>query len=101
MIDQMKLEGFAEAAGIILPEGKSLKKLIENLGVQNNGKYYFVSDVLVGKIRDMFQGIFDSGVQVVYFEQLYEDKLDFFEESGITSPELLKSILEKSNHGMQ
>lgn len=95
MIDQMKLEGFAEAAGIILPEGKSLKKLIENLGVQNNGKYYFVSDVLVGKIRDMFQGIFDSGVQVVYFEQLYEDKLDFFEESGITSPELLKSILEK------
>lgn len=97
MIDRLKLNNFADNASLVLPDEKALKKIIANIGVQYNGKFYFISSELSSTINNMFRDMFNTGIQVVYFEMFYEGKHEFFEENGIASPELLRNILEKND----
>lgn len=97
IIDRMKLNSFAEQAGIVLPDDSILSKWFIEKGVLANGKYYFISEQLSVLVCDLFEKAFISGAQVVYFETIFEANFDELNENGIASSELLKGIYEKNN----
>ena len=95
--EYMRLRDYAESDGVMLPsDDDELKSLILKCGTVIDGRVYVKSDDISQELKDMVGVIFESGVQVIYFEALFEQKSEWMSSHFITSEDMLKELLKKS-----
>lgn len=79
------------------PKEKISRNLIADViranGIEDNGKFYFISDEDVKKIKCLFNEILEKNF-VVYYSAVYDRYSDFFTHLHIFSPKVLKKILQ-------
>ncbi len=79
----------------------SRAKIIEIIcknGVENGGRYYFISASKVEEIQKLFAGILEKN-SIAYYSEIYEKHSDFFARLQIFSIDVLKDFLLKLNDG--
>lgn len=98
--ERMRLRRFADAMGVVLPEGdETLRAAILSTGTVIDDKVYYRSKELTAVLRCMVGSIFSTGVRVIYYENLFERERDRMDAYGIVSTETLKGHLKKSIPG--
>ncbi len=96
----MRFRQFAEEMGIGLPEEDELLKLaILSSGTVIDDRVYSKSDDMPQELQRMVDDIFASGVDVIYYESLFENELEWMKSHVITSPDMLKKYLQKNIAG--
>ena len=68
---------------------------IRNMGFEFNGKVYLIADDDIEAIENKIQEYAGQGINIVYFQDLYDRYEDRFYNAKIISSEMLKSLLEK------
>ena len=79
----------------------SRDKIIETIcknGVENGGRYYFISSSKVEELQKLFAGILEKN-SIAYYSEIYEKHSDFFARLQIFSIEVLKDFLPELNDG--
>ena len=95
--EYIRFRQFAEEMGIALPEDDDkLKASLLYCGTVIEGKLYYNDNDMVQELRSIVNNIFSSGANVVYYESLFECEQEWMEAHSITSPEMLKKILQKN-----
>lgn len=93
----IRLRNYAEADGVTLPtDDEELKNQILKCGTVIDGRVYVKADDIGQELKDMVSGIFESGVQAIYFEALLEQKSEWMSSYFITSEDMLKELLVKN-----
>lgn len=89
----MRLRNFAEMNNVILPESnEDLQKEILASGVKIEGKIFALDESLLDGVALILDNIFDTGINVVFFDCLMEINKQFLEQHHVISPEMLKSV---------
>ena len=97
-IELMKIRNYAESIGLNLPlSDEDLEKEISAAGTLIEGKVYFFSQELLDDIRNIIDGIFQTGVTVIFLEAFMERQETWLEEHHIPSEIILKEVLRQSN----
>lgn len=96
----MRFRHFAEAMGIVLPENDEiLTASILSSGIVIDDKVYCVNDNMQQELQCIVDDLFSSGVNVIYYESLFEKEQEWMESHVITSPYMLKEYLQKNISG--
>ncbi len=94
-IEMMKIRNYAETADLILPASdEELEKEISAAGIVIDGKVYVFSDALLSELGSIIDGIFQSGVTVIFLNSLMEEQEEWLEENHLTSEQLLKEVIK-------
>lgn len=72
----------------------NIAEIIRANGIEDGGKFYFISGDDLKKIRRLFDELLEK-YSVVYYSAVYECYTDFFSHVHIFSPEVLKKLLQK------
>lgn len=96
VIERMKLRGYLSEQGIEF-EGtdEELESIIIKNGYLSNGKVLIESENKNENLNKEIDGIFDSGVSVIYYEAFFELKSELMSEVRIVSCESLKDFLKE------
>ena len=70
-------------------------KIIRANGIENGGRFYFLSDVASENIRHFFNDLLSKN-PIVYYSAAYERHADFFISLNVFAPEVLKKILQET-----
>lgn len=96
VIERMKLhECLLEADISFDGDDEALEQMLIENGYVSNGKVFINSDDQQEKIDYAVKAVFDSGVNVIYYDQFYEKNIELMNEVYIASEESLKDILKK------
>ena len=96
----MRFRQFADEMGVALPEkDEELNASILFSGVVIDGKVYCNSDAMLQELQCIVDNVFSSGADVVYYESLFENELEWMESHMITSPDILKEYLQHNISG--
>jgi hypothetical protein len=95
-IDLMKFRNYAEVGSINLPvEDEELEKEIAAAGVAFDGKIYIFSAELLEGLGQIIDGIFESGVVVIFLSSFMEIQEEWLEANHVSSEALLKEIIRR------
>ncbi len=72
----------------------NIAEIIRANGIEDCGKFYFISEDALKKILRLFDDILKTS-SVIYYSAVYERYTDFFTRLHIFSPEVLKKLLQK------
>ena len=90
----------AEDMDIALPDDdEELKTAIMSSGILIDGKVYCKNENMPKELQHIVTDIFDSGVEVIYYESLFEANQEWMSAYAITSPEILKEYLRNGIDG--
>lgn len=96
----LRFRQFADAMGIALPENdEALTAAILYSGTIVDDKVYFKNDNMTQELQCIVDDIFSSGVNVIYYESLFEKEKEWTESHVIISPDMLKEYLQKNISG--
>lgn len=96
----MRFRQFAEEMSIELPDAdEDLRASILSSGTVIDDKVFCKSDDMPEELRCMIDDIFTSGVNVIYYEGLFEKEQEWMESHVITTPDILKEYLQKNVEG--
>lgn len=96
----MRFRHFADAMGISLPENdEALTASILSSGIVIDDKVYCMNDDMQQVLQSIVDDVFSSGVNVIYYESLFEKEQEWMESHVITSPDMLKEYLQKNISG--
>lgn len=91
----MRFRQFADTMGIELPEDDNeLRNAILASGTIIDGRIYYRNEGMLLELRQIIDDIFSSGVNVIYYESLFENKSEWMEDNIITSSDMLKEYLQ-------
>ncbi|OUQ18286.1 hypothetical protein B5E82_08850 [Lachnoclostridium sp. An138] len=86
---------YLKVNGIDCPlEDEQLLAAIKKMGFEFQGKIYLISDNEKRGIEQRIREFETQGVNIIYYESLYDLKADDYFESKIISPEMLKAIIK-------
>ena len=74
----------------------NITEIIRANGIEDGGKFYFIAEDDLKKIRRLFDEILEK-YSVIYYSAVYERYTEFFTRLHIFSPEVLKKLLQKSD----
>ena len=95
-IDLMKFRNYAEVGSIDLPAGdEELEKEIAAAGVAFDGKIYVFSAQLLEGLGQIIDGIFESGVAVIFLSSFMEKQEEWLEANHVSSEALLKEMIRR------
>ena len=90
----MRFRQAADERGIALPDDdEELKTAIMSSGIFIDDRVYCKNENMLKELRQIVTDIFDSGVEVIYYESLFEANQEWMRSYAITSPEMLKEYL--------
>ena len=69
-----------------------ISEVIHTNGIEDGGRFYFISENDTAKIRDLLNEILAEN-PIVYYSVVYEKHSDFFSRLHIFSPDVLKKIV--------
>ena len=96
IIDRMRLRDYLSEVQIGFDgSDEELEKLIVENGFVSNGKVLIESEYSNKKLNQEINSIFETGVSIIYYEQLFERKSELMEELHMVSADSLKSILKE------
>ena len=96
----MRFRQFADEMGVELPEEDiNLKDAILASGTVIDDRVYCKSDDMPLELQRIIDDIFSSGVGVIYYDSLFEDKSEWMENHVIVSSDMLKEYLQKNVSG--
>lgn len=72
-----------------------LRKVIRELGFEFDGKVYLISDENMNAMMNEISGYKGQGVNIIYYEQLYDLKSDEYFEAKIVSADMLKKMIKR------
>lgn len=72
-----------------------LQEAIHRVGVEFDGKVFLISDETKRQLINDMRQYANSGVQIIYYELLYDSNMDQFFESKIISADMLKALLQR------
>ncbi|MCD7785563.1 MAG: hypothetical protein LUH18_08345 [Oscillospiraceae bacterium] len=94
-IEMSRLKKYAVDDGIIISyDNDQLRKELQQIGFIAGDKLYTVSQDAIHTLKGYIKEIFSQSIDAVYYYKLMDNKYDWMEEQHITSPELLKAIIE-------
>lgn len=100
-IDIIKLKNYADMFNVQLPENdEALKAQIAFAGVAYEGKLYFISDEFIESLISKLSEVFSEGYSVIYYEELFKQYFDWFDENHISEWGLIKEILSKCSEDL-
>lgn len=95
-IEMMRIRNYAEAENLKLPlSDEELEKEILAAGVTIDGKVYVLRKELLEELAAIIDGIFETGVVVIFLSSFAEKQSEWLEEHHITSETLLKEVLKR------
>lgn len=71
-----------------------LLNVIREMGVEFDGKVYLISDDSMNSIVDELNDYKNQGINIVYYDSLYDLKFYEYSEAKIVSADMLKAILK-------
>lgn len=96
IIERMKLRDYLVDQGISYGgSDEELEYIIIKNGFVNDGKVLIESKLRNEKLNKEIDGIFKTGTSVIYYDQLFESRIDLMEEVHLASVALLKSFLKE------
>lgn len=96
VIERMKLRGYLSEQGIeFAGTDEELESIISKNGYLSNGKVLIESENKNENLNKEIDGIFNSGVSVIYYESFFEQKSELMSEVRIVSYEALKDYLKE------
>ncbi len=96
----MRFRQFADEIGVELPEEDiDLKDAILASGTVIDDRVYCKSDDMPFELQRIIDDIFSSGVGVIYYDSLFQDKSEWMENHVIVSSDMLKEYLQKNVSG--
>lgn len=96
----MRFRQFANSMGISFSDDdQTLKEAIIASGTVIEDKVFCKNEDLQNELNNVINEIFSSGVEVIYYEMLFEQKLELMISHIIISNEMLKKYLQKHIKG--
>lgn len=86
---------YMELTGEKLSEAVDIDELVSAIGFEYANKFYAVSEANKQRICELITVAVDTGNRVMFYEEVYQQNLDFMTEAGIFSAELLKVVLKR------
>jgi len=87
-------KSYKEVNGIACTlDDEALANTIREIGFEFDEKYYLISDSELDAIADEIENYKSDGINIIYYEKLYDLKFDKYNEANIVSAEMLKAIL--------
>lgn len=86
---------YAEKYGIDLSEDIDLDDLFQECALEYDGKFYAMSATLIDFICEQLKDYSTEGDMLFFYDEFYDKNISQFSEHGVTTAEMLKSILEK------
>ena len=86
---------YAEKYGMDLSEDIDLDDLFRECALEYDGKFYVVSSTLTDFIREQLKDYSAESDMLFFYDIFYDKNMSLFSEYGVTTPEMLKSVLEK------
>ena len=71
-----------------------LLNAIREMGFEFDGKVYLISDDNINAMMNEISEYKDHGINIIYYEQLYDLKLDDYFKAKIVSADMLKALLK-------
>lgn len=78
-----------------IPEDIDLESLVSERAIEYNNRYYVISDSAKERLITIINDLIRSGQKIFYYEKLYEQYIDFFEENHIFAIDVLQILLKK------
>ncbi|MBQ9486957.1 MAG: hypothetical protein IJU91_04020 [Selenomonadaceae bacterium] len=75
-----------------------ISDVIQEKGVEDGGKFFFISETDIEKIQSLAQKILET-TPIAYYAAVYEKHADFFTALNIFSPDVLKKFLQTVGDG--
>lgn len=94
--EMMRFQQFAEAKGLSVEDNDCLKRDILSVGISINDKIFWKNEELPHELRRKVNDIFASGVEVIYYDCLFEYESSWMTEHGIFSEQFLKDYLKQA-----
>lgn len=96
-IELMRFKRFyTEDYGEVCPwSDEVIEKMISEQCFLHEGKGYVINEQRRSEILTKIDGLSESGIQIVYYKDLYEENEEWFYQQGIFSDEMLKGFLQK------
>ena len=88
------LAAFFDLTGEQLPNNIVYETLIEHVGIKFEEKIYFISENAKKRLEETVNNAINSGNNILYYEEIYQQMLPFMSQFGIFSAELLKEVLK-------
>ena len=88
-------DAYYELTGSVLPESIDIDDLATKVGYEYSGKIYAVSIESKDNIKTLIQNACENGNNVIFYEEIYKQNIDFMITAGIFSSGLLKIILKQ------
>lgn len=87
---------YAETNGVECSlEKEELLRIIRSMGFEFEGKVYPISEKAMKDIETEMRNYADEGVNIIYYEELYDLKSDEYFDAKIVSAEMLRAILKQ------
>lgn len=88
-------KAYIELNGEELPESIDIDELASAVGFEYADKFYVISEANKQKLQEMVFAAVDVGNRVMFYEEIYQNHLDFMTETGVFSADLLKTVLKR------
>lgn len=75
-------------------EDEQLLTIIREMGFEFQGKVYLIADDEKRRIEQSIREFETQGVNIIYYESLYDSKADYYFEAKIMSSEMLKALIK-------
>jgi hypothetical protein len=75
-------------------EDDALLEVIKRMGFEFDGKVYMISDGSMNSITNEINDYKNQGINIVYYDSLYDLKFDEYLDAKIVSADMLKAILK-------
>ena len=88
------LAAFYDLTGEQFPDNVVYESLIQHIGIKFDEKIYFISEDAKKQLEETVNNAINSGNNILYYEEIYQQMLPFMSNFGIFSAELLKEVLK-------
>lgn len=86
---------YTEKYGTDLSEDIDLDDLFQECALEYDGKFYAVSAALIDFIYEQLKDYSAESDMLFFYDAFYDKYISEFSEYGVTTPEMLRSVLEK------